>query len=166
VILIGKPAGCVTPLLAFMANVVEVDTVELQNAKMVCSLTKNMILPQEFVFFKLKCYAKDSGYSQCLRSCDPVWQAGWECLNSNTVGVTSTNSFPGCQFRFGMQFKNKDTDYSTVDYIGIWIGDDPMLYFNQYWHGDMLRTCVNKKKLPVFYGYIIAFMARYENLLL
>lgn len=98
-----------------------------------------------------------------------MWQAGWACLNGNTGSVTSTGStstntgsFPGCQFRFGMQFKNKDTDYSAVDYIGIWIGDDPMLYFNQYWHGDMLRTCVNQRKLPVFYGYIIAFMARYE----
>ena len=34
------------------------------------------------------------------------------------------SAFPGCKFRFGAWFKDKNTDYSHVDHIGIWIGDE------------------------------------------
>ncbi len=67
---------------------------------------------------------------------------------------SSGNKFPYCQARFGAEFKGGDKDYSHLDYISIWIG------YDDYGQIDMLRTAQRFKKMPLFYGYIIAFMAR------
>ena len=61
---------------------------------------------------------------------------------------------------------DSNTNYSAGDYITIWIGI-PSTYmngtdFNPYWQGVMLNACIKYNKIPVFYGYIIAFMARDE----
>jgi len=109
----------------------------------------------------LTCFRKDKWYSQCLKSC-PTGQ-GWECGQSGVTSSPSTtgsavvstgNKFPNCQFRFGAEFKGGDKDYSHLDYISIWIG------YDDWGMVDMLRTAVRFKKMPLFYGYIIAFMAR------
>jgi hypothetical protein len=114
----------------------------------------------------LKCFSKDKYYSQCLNSCP----GGWECSTSNGPpsppvdqgNQNNLGSFSDCKFKFGMEWKGSSKDYSPVDYIAIWIGQlDSQTNFNPYWHGEMLQTAVSLKKLPVFYGYIIANMARF-----
>lgn len=34
------------------------------------------------MYIGLSCYKFNDGYSQCLTSCDPVYQAGWDCLKT------------------------------------------------------------------------------------
>lgn len=64
-----------------------------------------------------------------------------------------------------MGFNGASKNYSAGDYITIWIGSPSTTHgtsFNPYWHGEMLKTALKYNKMTVFYGYIIAFMARDE----
>jgi len=127
----------------------------------------------------LTCYMQDKWYSQCRPTgdCPPNWECYLEPGGSTTNPPTTSSSvvvtlpqsagkFPNCQFRFGMGYRpDANTDYSAGDYITIWIGSPSTTHgtnFNPYWHGAMLDACVKNNKLPVYYGYIIAFMARDE----
>ena len=50
------------------------------------------------------------------------------------------------------------------DYITAWIGqasgEDTAVTFNQHWHGAMLRAAAKAGATPVYYAYVIAFLAR------
>lgn len=73
-----------------------------------------------------------------------------------------------CQFTYGRDYTGDNTDYSSYDYITIWIGtiadgcsgEQSCTDFNQYYQGSMLKKTISLDKIPVFYGYIIAFEAR------
>lgn len=91
--------------------------------------------------------------------------------NSNPT-VSPSSLFPSCQFRYGRDFVSSTTDYSQFDYITIWIdtissncaqsnsGNPSCTDFNPYYQGVMLQTTKSLNKIPVFYGYVIAFEAR------
>jgi hypothetical protein len=83
----------------------------------------------------------------------------------------SYEAFPGCKFKFGMGYRSSVSNYAHVDYISIWVGDgdsftrgsnltERSTNFNIWWHGAMLNAAVKYSKLPVFYGYVIPFMAK------
>lgn len=64
-----------------------------------------------------------------------------------------------------MGFNGAGKDYSAGDYLTIWIGSPSTTHgtnFNPYWHGEMLKSAIKYNKIAVYYGYIIAFMARDE----
>ena len=64
-----------------------------------------------------------------------------------------------------MAFDGNNRDYSVADYLTIWIGSPSTTHgtnFNPYWHGEMVKTAMKNNKMVVYYGYIIAFMARAE----
>ena len=79
---------------------------------------------------------------------------------------------PSCRFRFGMEYKGPDIDYTGIDYLTIWIGQraegnaacamPPC--FNPFWHGDMLHIARTLKASVVYYAYIIAFLAKRTGL--
>lgn len=78
--------------------------------------------------------------------------------------------FPGSKFKHGITFDGvfNDDDYKRYDYISMWINsphsDDPTnTDYNPYWQGTMIKKCKQLGKIPVFYGYIIAFEARAKN---
>lgn len=86
--------------------------------------------------------------------------------------VTGTpGKFPGCEFKFGSDWRGPDADYSGFDYITFWIGANSenclgkpeCTDFNQYWEGLMLEKVKQLKTAAVFYGYIIAFEARNKD---
>ncbi|MDG5816529.1 carbohydrate binding domain-containing protein [Chitinispirillales bacterium ANBcel5] len=68
-----------------------------------------------------------------------------------------------CGFNFGMTYAENREIPDEVNYLTIWAGCDEENRFNNYWHGEMLRTCIQHNKTPVFYAYIIAFAARRER---
>ncbi len=91
---------------------------------------------------------------------------------SSNANGPSASLFPGCQFRYGRDFVSSTTDYSQYDYITIWIDtissncpssnskNPDCTNFNPYYQGVMLQTTKSLNKIPVFYGYVIAFEAR------
>jgi hypothetical protein len=120
---------------------------------------------------------QDKWYSQCRTDCPPSWECFLEPGGSSTTPSVITNpgvvtnppaagKFPNCQFRFGMGYRPEpSTDYSSGDYITIWIGSPSTTHgtdFNPWWHGAMVDSCIKYNKIPLYYGYIIAFMARDE----
>ncbi|NLW33361.1 MAG: carbohydrate-binding protein [Fibrobacter sp.] len=71
--------------------------------------------------------------------------------------ICSFGEFDPCQFNFGMKWKGGSPP-SEVDYLAEWLGSEE--HFNM---GGLLETCRNHNKTPVFYSYIIAFLARRDN---
>jgi len=66
-----------------------------------------------------------------------------------------------CKFQFGRGWTGAGT-YTDVDYVTIWVGDGSSKnnQYNTYWEGAMLKACKSQNLTPVFYSYIIAFLAR------
>ena len=76
-------------------------------------------------------------------------------------------AFPDGKFKYGIAFGGgiSDDTYKKYDYISMWINspwsDNPKKTdFNPWWHGEMVKKCLQLGKMPLFYGYIIAFQAR------
>jgi hypothetical protein len=78
------------------------------------------------------------------------------CKNSGAgAGVV----FPTCRFHFGMDHAQFKTSPQTeVEYLTAWAGTSED--FNL---GDLLTDCKSGGRLPVIYGYIIAFAARRDQ---
>lgn len=115
----------------------------------------------------LNCFKQNEYYSQCLHSCP----SNWACADHDSVpvAVTPVGNLPTqsagfqCKFKYGSWYNGNNFDYSVVDYIGIWIGSSSPQFdnnFNPNWHGEMLKTCLNYKKIPMYYSYVIGFLAR------
>lgn len=76
--------------------------------------------------------------------------------------------FDPCKFNFGQSWDGPSASYAAqADYITIWVGDGGgQSNYNSYWEGDMLKKCKAGSghaiagKTPVFYSYIIAFLAK------
>lgn len=84
------------------------------------------------------------------------------------VGLAQAG-FDPCKFNFGESWEGPSASYaSQTDYVTIWIGDGSYgnNEYNTYWEGDMLRKSKAGSghaiagKTPVFYSYMIAFLAR------
>ena len=106
------------------------------------------------------------------------WMKKGPVLKNNAFYDTSVNkicgvitsalksSFPYCQFKSGRSFDAKVTNYSNFDHISIWLGLISNNYgtnFDPTYHGKMIDICKQQNKIPVFYAYIIAFEARYNQ---
>ena len=81
---------------------------------------------------------------------------------SESMDVT----FPTCLFKSGQAFDPNISDYSSPDYLTIWINTISSDYgtdFNPYYQGAMIDICKKSSKIPVFYAYIIAFQARKDK---
>eukprot|EP00962_Isochrysis_galbana_P031633 scaffold10297_cov113-Isochrysis_galbana.AAC.18 len=73
-----------------------------------------------------------------------------------------TSSGTACSFRFGAGWVGEGQDYSNVDYLAVWIGQesaddsDPFCAtspcFNQWWHGAMLREAARRSIGAAYYG--------------
>lgn len=68
----------------------------------------------------------------------------------------------GCQFAFGTAFVGPHHHYGHVDHVSVWLGqsDGGSVAFNDEWHGAALRTSAKLGAIPLFYAYLIAFLAR------
>jgi len=83
---------------------------------------------------------------------------------SALVSVTFA-AFPDGQFKHGIGFDGSVSDdvYKKHDYISIWINtidSNGNTDFNPWYQGAMITKCLQLNKMPLFYGYIIAFEAR------
>ena len=88
------------------------------------------------------------------------------CVCGVISAIPPNNKFPYCQFKSGRSYDQPSTDYSGFDYVSIWIDTISPEYgtnFNPYYQGLMIDQCKNKNKIPVFYGYIIPFEARFKK---
>jgi hypothetical protein len=80
-------------------------------------------------------------------------------------------AFPNGSFKYGIAFDGgsiSDDTYKKYDYISMWINspwsDNPKKTdWNPYWHGEMLKKTLAFGKMPLFYGYVIAFQARADS---
>ena len=79
--------------------------------------------------------------------------------------------FPKCKFRYGRNYAGMNLNYSSYDYLTIWINliaencikKSNCTDFNPNYHGNMLKTCTSRNIMPVFYSNIIVYEA--NNLL-
>ena len=109
------------------------------------------------------CVVDNEYYSQCLVSNPPPQQGGHEPTSSRTPAYDASGD-DSCSFAFGTAFAGSSRSYDSVDYITAWIGqasgEDNAVTFNQHWHGAMLRAAAKAGATPVYYAYVIAFLAR------
>ena len=118
----------------------------------------------------LTCFVQSIYYSQCLISCPSGWSCSISISNGSSTSSPATiavvpfflNSssnysiiFPYCKFSFGISYSPNYFDYSTVDYITVWLGWPG---FNIYWEGAACQLAKSFGKKPIFYAYFIAFM--------
>lgn len=90
------------------------------------------------------------------------------CFGALALVGLAQAGFDPCKFNFGESWEGPNSSYAAqTDYVTIWIGDGGgKNEYNTYWEGDMLRKCKAGSghaiagKTPVFYSYMIAFLAR------
>jgi hypothetical protein len=121
------------------------------------------------------CVVENEWYHQCRPSTqNPTTTTTPRPQSSTTVQPTTRPSsgtgrcnFINGRFRYGAAFDGAGRDYSSFDYISIWLNTlengNGKTDFNPWWQGEMVRTAQRLNKIPVFYGYIIAFEARYRQ---
>jgi hypothetical protein len=82
------------------------------------------------------------------------------CGILNSVPSVVPSVFSNGKFRHGIGYNGDSNDF---DYITIWIGtidNKGSTDFNIWHQGEMIKQCISKNKIPLFYSYIIAFEAR------
>jgi len=115
------------------------------------------------------CWLKSGQVSQS----DAIYTGDTSMTCGIVVNTLPTlNKFPNCQFRWGRDYQGDNINYNSYDYITFWIGaissncpaanskNPACTDFNPYWEGTMLAKAKSLNKIPVLYGYIIAFEAR------
>ena len=114
----------------------------------------------------LRCLAENEYYAQCLDVCP----RGWACTQHDVHGMASSehgrsghgDEVESCRFAFGTAFMGSSHYYGDVDHLSVWLGQSDASggMFNDDWHGAALRKAMQLGATPVFYAYVIAFLAR------